>query len=970
MNIRTKLLLVFIPLILLMGVVLYVGKIQSDSFDDVIETLENDYELWRLLIDLNSDVKDGANALRNLLIHENPQAIERELIRLQTMNEETQETLNLLKSLASTDEETSPIIQLESIFNAVQEYEDAVIEAIQNENIASAVRIMNDHLSLLEKQFQNSVSDMLEFLGTNAFLTLENESDSHSRNMLLESILLFVLTLVSILLLFHTNWRLSSRLNRVVDVMTGIAEGKLDLKTEVEVIADDEVDAVAKAFNQMTASLDEQKRREQEYSWAQEHLAKLTSTIGSAKCYETLGETFFSEVMPLVGANHGLLYVTDERKADELKLQASYAADSLRKPEFIRFGEGLIGQCALEKRPLFLDDLPGDYVQIQSGLGKASANHLYVFPLVFEEKVRGVIEIASFKPLGKKEYLFLRESIKELAIISENVRSRLKRERLLEETQMLMKEVQKQAEALIQQREELQEKNQVLEKQTDSLKKSEEQLQSQQLTLEKLNMELQEKTEHLEKQNEQLEKAHHELELKAEELERSSTYKTQFLANMSHELRTPLNSMLLLSNLLAENKEGRLTDKEVEYAQTIHHSGKELLALINDILDLSKIEAGRMDTHISDVRVQEILDKLAERFRPLAEEKGLAFTVDVQDAPEVIATDAAKLTQILTNLLANAFKFTEKGNVSLTVFSGDRNGERNFHFAVKDTGIGIAEENKELIFQAFQQEDGSISRKYGGTGLGLSISKELADMLGGDVTLESEVGKGSTFTLVLPLRESEIGEFREEEEKRERLSMNNRRTLEEDDGYVRKRKITVERAAKNGEERRFLENSSLAASDGHEADPDPVISTETDEITRKEEDVRKILKGKNVLVDDDDIRNTYALSSFLESLGIIVHFAENGLEAIEILQENDEVDLVLMDWMMPEMDGLTALENIRKMEEFKDLPIIIITAKTVKEDRDTCFKKRASDFIPKPVDPKTLITKLEKWLGQNGTDPK
>lgn len=912
----------FSPLIIVLLTALYFGKLQSDGFHKVTETVEEDTELLLLVTNIRRDVKDGLITLRNAVIYTDEDAVQREVEKLDALSRLIRERLDILMMQAETEQQIQTVRHLDTILTTADGYEKMLIEHIEIGNRERAVHLINEELSELEVELQSAINELVYVLETNMFKTLENERNNYNHGLIFESVLTSLLIIIVLLILLRTALTLTSRLERVAGVMTGIADGDLDLTTKVEVVGDDEVGEVARSFNQMTGSLLEQHQKLEAHSWHQSNMAALTSRISGARSYEALGELFFSEIMPRIGAQYGLFYVITDKAKDKdiLTLRASYAAVEQKVSKKVRFGEGLIGQCAAEKKPIIVHDVPQDYVSIQAGLGKIPAKVLYLYPVLFEQKVRAIVEIACIEPLGEKEIAFFETSLKELGVILENVIARTRQSDLLEETQKLMKEVQAQAEELIRQQEELQSKNQALEEQTEILQESEEKLQNQQRVLEQLNKELEEKTIRLEKQNKryeeknrELEEARCELETKATELAQSSEYKSQFLANVSHELRTPLNSMLILSKLLSENKEDTLSEKQVDYAKTIHDSGVELLNMINDILDLSKIEAGKMDVEILDVSLKEIMMSLDKSFRPVAEEKGLEFLIKVHpDVPDRIHSDPGKLAQILKNLVANAIKFTEEGNVQVEVFLEKTRKKQWLHFVVSDTGIGIEKANQDMIFEAFQQEDGSISRKFGGTGLGLSICKQLAELLGGKILLESERGKGSTFSFVLELGKSKLAREIEKE-----------------------------------------------VSQTEVGSPIPCIGNHMigdDDFSPKK---YRELSGKTVLVVDDDIRNTYALSSLLEEYGMIVRFAENGREAIEILEETDNIDIVLMDLQMPVMDGITALELIRNMPELKDLPVIILTANA--DEKEKCLNKGAVDFIVKPAEVNRLLESLVKW---------
>jgi signal transduction histidine kinase len=444
-----------------------------------------------------------------------------------------------------------------------------------------------------------------------------------------------------------------------------------------------------------------------------------------------------SELTPLVSAHHGAFFIADQDAGGMLlKLVASYAYRA-RKHVANRFapGEGLVGQAALEKQPILLQNVPDDYIQITSGLGEAPPRNIIVLPILFEGEVKAVIELASFLPFSQIHQTFLDQLAESIGVVLNMIQANMRTEELLEQSQKLTQELQSQSKELQQQQEELKRSNSELEAQARTLRQSEELLKEQQEELQQVNEELEEKASLLAEQNAKVEQKNREvesarvsLEEKAEQLALSSKYKSEFLANMSHELRTPLNSLLILSKLLTENKDKNLSEKQVEFAHTIHSSGTDLLNLINDILDLSKVEAGKMEINPGDVSMNEVKDFVERTFRPVADQKSLAFNVEISsDVPSPMYTDGQRLQQVIKNLLSNAFKFTSEGGVTLAIHkveSGKRfasrtldRGEAVIAFEVKDTGIGIARDKQQLIFEAFQQADGTTSRKYGGTGL-------------------------------------------------------------------------------------------------------------------------------------------------------------------------------------------------------------------------------------------------------------
>src|SRR4051812_32146637 len=521
----------------------------------------------------------------------------------------------------------------------------------------------------------------------------------------------------------------------------------------------------------MIRNLKDTTRKNTEQDWLKTHLARFTRMLQGHRDLVTVSRLILSELTPLVNAQQAAFYVADHRSGDsQLELLAGYAQRYGKSlPRKIAFGEGLVGQCAFEKKRIVLNQAPPDYVRISSALGSAAPVNIVILPVLFEGQVKAVIELASFSRFSEIHQSFLDQLTESIGVVLHTIAANMQTEYLLHQSQSLTAELQAQ-------QEELKKTNDRLEQQALNLQKSESLLKSKQDELRSANDQLQEKARQLSDQmrqvefkNREIEQARSALEEKAEQLSLSSRYKSEFLANMSHELRTPLNSLLILARLLADNVGGNLTPKQVEFARTIHSSGAELLALINDILDLAKIESGTVTLNIAPERFSDITEYVERTFRQMATDKGLEFVVSVDRAlPATMETDAKRLQQIVTNLLSNAFKFTSKGKVSLEARAA-RSGWSLAHpvlssagtvvaFSVIDTGIGIPPSKQRLIFEAFQQADGTTSREYGGTGLGLSISRELARLLGGEIRVSSTPGEGSTFTLYLPLRYETTGE--------------------------------------------------------------------------------------------------------------------------------------------------------------------------------------------------------------------
>ncbi|HEU5179025.1 MAG TPA: ATP-binding protein, partial [Burkholderiales bacterium] len=672
--------------------------------------------------------------------------------------------------------------------------------------------------------------------------------------------------------------------------------------------------------------------------------ARFTRMLQGHRDLVTVSRLILSELTPLVNAQQAAFYVADHRSGDsQLELLAGYAQRHGKSlPRKIAFGEGLVGQCAFEKKRIVLNQAPADYIRIGSSLGSGSPTSIIILPVLFEGQVKAVIELASFSKFSEIHQTFLDQLTESIGVVLHTIAANMQTEYLLHQSLSLTAELQSQ-------QEELKKTNDRLEQQALNLQKSESLLKSKQDELRSANEQLQEKARQLSEQmhqvefkNREIEQARAALEEKAEQLSLSSRYKSEFLANMSHELRTPLNSLLILARLLADNVGGNLTPKQVEFARTIHSSGAELLALINDILDLAKIESGTVTLNIANERFDEMVDSVERTFRQMANDKGLDFVITLgAELPPAMQTDGKRLQQILTNLLSNAFKFTSKGQVRLAIETAaggwslghpvlDR-ADPVIALSVIDTGIGIPANKQRLIFEAFQQADGSTSREYGGTGLGLSISRELARLLGGEIRVASVPGQGSTFTLYLPL------DYRPSAEA---PSLAPEVEVGDDDARDEEPQIEMQPADANGH---------LAPVSGEEARALAARAAPD-------------LHGRKVLVVDDDIRNVFAMTSALETHGMRVLHAESGKEGIETLKNERDIDAVLMDVMMPGLDGLDTMRIVRSLEGYRELPIIAVTAKAMLGDREKCFEAGANDYIAKPVNVDVLLATLWRAL--------
>jgi two-component system, chemotaxis family, sensor kinase CheA len=782
-----------------------------------------------------------------------------------------------------------------------QEYK-AVVNSIITLDSEVREKGLQQSLQLAEQkreQLITSIENLISIQETIMDETIKETEDMYVRTLqiiIITTILGVVLGLGLALFVIRT---ISTRLNRVKNVMKQIEYGT-ETYPKIDIIHKDEVGEISLAFNEMSSALEQHEKIERELmesmereNWLKSRLSELSTMSQGSLDSEELGTKFIYSISRMVEANYAMLY-TKGKKENQLSKLASYAfVDEGIGRDRITIGEGLVGQCALDGQPILMEQVPDNYIKIASGLGETNPSAIFILPILIEGELVGVMELAKLTSFTPEQLSLIEQAAVQLGITLNRIEKHMQIQELLEESQTLNEELQTQSEELQTQQEELRTMNDELEAQYHSS----------------------------EQKTKELEKIQSELVTKNEEVIQSSKYKSEFLANMSHELRTPLNSLIILAQMLKENKEGNLDEKQIEYAKTIHSSGNDLLNLINDILDLSKIESGKMELHQGEVVVNDILSYTERQFTPVAKKKDLEFSVSVSDdVPSILYTDEQRLYQIIKNLLSNAFKFTEKGSVQLVVgiaSNGHKEGTAftdHIMFSVIDSGIGINQTKHAIVFDAFRQADGTTSRKYGGTGLGLSISRELARMLYGFIEVDSVEGEGSTFTLYLPMTEIAIEE--------------NLYFTQEVAGSIEK---TEEKPAQDLQ------------------------------LYSKQEEVNS-LAGKKIMVVDDDMRNIFALTSALEGAEMNVVFSENGKEAIDMLVSQPDIDLVLMDIMMPEMDGYEAMQNIRSMQPYESLPIIALTAKAMMHDRQKCIDAGASDYISKPVNLEQLFSLLKVWL--------
>ncbi|HEY3196206.1 MAG TPA: response regulator, partial [Candidatus Dormibacteraeota bacterium] len=851
---------------------------------------------------------------------------------------------------------------------------------------------------------------------------------------------------------------LTTQVRAIAEVATAVTKG--DLTRSIGVETSGEVAVLKDNINEMIRNLKVTTEKNTEQDWLKTNLARFARMLQGQRDPMAVSKMILSELAPLVNAEHGVFYsmVEANGKDAHLAFQAGYAYKARRNvPTEFRLGEGLIGQCALEKKAILVTDVPPRYVKIMSGLGEARPLNIIILPVLFEGDVRAVIELASFQRFSQAHRDFLDQLTESIGIVLNNIEANSRTEELLKQSQSLANE-----------------------------------LQSQQDQLQRTNEELAEKAHQLAQQNAEIDQKRNEVEVakklveeKAEQVALTSRYKSEFLANMSHELRTPLNSLLILAQELADNPDGNLLPKQTEYAAIIRSSGADLLKLINDILDLSKIESGTVALEITDWPLAELPQLLERTFRHVAEATKLRFTIDLRRGlPKSIPTDPQRLQQILNNLLSNAFKFTEKGKVEFRaemVTSGWspthaalNRAEGVLALSVADTGIGIPPSQQQSIFEAFAQGDGTTSRKYGGTGLGLSICRELIRLLEGEIRLKSEPGAGSTFTVYLPISAAVHGQggpsdaaatgSPEPQPVAAPVLVASSQANSTWTGATRTAVLDPATAGRTTKNLLIVEDDAIqrlhivdlmgtvdamttAVSSGEEAlaalqtkkfdcvvidlglpgvtgwqvidhvrnDPalrsTPVLVYTAKELTRKEElrlgratksivvkdvrspqrlqdEVRAILEkasgavasngqpdltgipdriemslaGKKILVVDDDVRNIFALTALLERQRMEVTSVDRGAEALEALRNTPDIDIALVDVMMPEMDGYATMSQMRELPGYKDRPIIALTAKAMKGDREKCIEAGASDYIAKPVNSSHLISMLRSWL--------
>ncbi|WP_405112508.1 CHASE3 domain-containing protein [Paenibacillus sp. FSL K6-1217] len=902
LKIRGKIALGYVMILLMLGLFLIIvsGRINSLEKETVFLS-DHDIEVHELTYQIEKNVLDMETGQRGYVLTDDESY-------LAPYNDGlVQWRINAAKLNKLIADNPNQVRNLDTITDNIEKWVDVagqhVVELKKNghteavnaffrndtgKNLVDTIRSQSDYFRDIERTLTND--------------RISNLKDSNYKLLITMYILWGLVVVLALLITYLLSASIVNPLHSVIQAINSIASGG-NRSERIKVKTLDEVYDLGEATNGLLDNV----QREQ---WMSEQLTSMSVALQETVDLPSLCRIFVSRLSVMLEMQYASIYVLNEEELFERIY--SYAGEENKEarigPEVIQPGAGLVGQCALDQRMNVIERLPEDYIYISSALGRTAPKFAVIAPIIFENKTVAVLEIAALTRWAPYHFELLKELLDMMGVTVNSVKTRMEIQRLLHESQVMNEELQVQSEELQTQSEEMQMQTEELQSQTSEL-----------LAVNK----------ELENQKSVAENAAIELERYNEQLEQSSRYKSEFLANMSHELRTPLNSMLILSQLLTENRNHTLTEEELGYASVIYNSGSDLLSMINDILDLSKVEAGKMLVEMDAVNLTELPSLLQGYFGKLAESQHVEFSVTLNpEVPDLFFTDEMRLHQILRNLLSNAFKFTEQGSVTLEITKlasySDQSytsGEPVLAFAVQDTGIGISAENRELIFEAFRQVDGTTARKFGGTGLGLSISLQLAQLLGGHISLESEEGEGSTFTLYLPCREldSEEVPFHPAEQAQ----------------------------AAAGVEPSMAVQVNVPPS----SSPDALFEKEY-----------AMLHGRTVLIVDDDLRNIYALQKGLEPYGMIIMTAQTGYECLQVVREQPEVDIVLLDIMMPVLDGYDTLSIIREEMHLTDLPIIAVSAKTMKEDRERCLSAGATDFISKPVLMRDVITRMCRYI--------
>lgn len=887
--------LIIMVIAVLFGII--VGTVHNQN-QDMNALYQDRYLKIQLLNHIRVGIKNIDQDLNNIL--QSPISIEdnRNLESIRVGMTEINEDLHKLDAIIKVKQAKEKLqlmqVQIEDFYQSINE----IIARIEAGNIEKISSVYETAL-LQDNEIINTTESLISIQERIMEDTLKN---SETSNNIYVKVTIVSIILTLLVCFWISRWvinNIKTRFRSIRDVMKSIQYGAENLP-RLKDFSLDEIGEIAQAYNEMATALEAHERMERQYTeeveeqnWLSMRLAELSMLAQEIFDIKNLDDKYFQAVIPMVDACYGALYILkNDRSRPYLLKVCSYTDEVFENPlSIVELEEGLVGQCAKDGRLRRIKSVQSLPHAFSSHMGKSAPNEILIFPIHLDGEIVGVLELATKSEFPQLHEKLLIEAMHQLGVTIDRIIQQMKVRKLLEESQALNEELRMQSE----------------------------EMQFQQEQLRKMNEQLEIQYNHSEQKTRDLEATKLELEERTKQLQLTSKYKTEFLANISHELRTPLNSLLILAQILLENKENNLTEKQKEYANTIHAAGKDLLNLINDILDLAKIESGKIDIKRNEMEIGDMVSFITKQFEPLALRKNIEFEVEVaNNIPGFVYTDTQKVYQILKNLLSNAIKFTVKGKVRVLVKRTINQQGDYIAFVVADTGIGISNENQELIFEAFQQVDGTTSRQYGGTGLGLSISKELAGLLSGFITVESEEGKGSTFTFYLPVNiEAEV--------------VNTYHNVELDMFDLQQEVVEEPRIGSN-------------IAPDHE------------------------LTGKHVLIVDDDMRNIFSMTTVFEAMGMKVSFAENGLEGIQFLENNRDIDIILMDIMMAEMDGYETMREVRKNEQLKHIPIIAVTAKAMSEDRSKCIEAGASDYMTKPVNLEQLILLMKVWLCQLDTE--
>lgn len=788
--------LITILIIVLMGMLRQQNDNMHVLVNDKTERIDAAYILKNEINNLSREIYElSSQSSKNLN--------DRTISQMEETRKEINKAYNFLIDQDKREETQELLVQFSTIYDVFEEKGQQIVEAEDKK--------MDSDFWIRENDEKNRLLEIAKSLYSIQLKDMQDDLESSKKTYDIVVVMTYIYIIVgvvsSIAIAIYLIRGLTRNLNKVTNVMSGVSYKKGIKFPRLEIDSKDEVGEIARAFNEMVTTLEkyskdeiESRAKAEEKSWLDSRLAEITTGFSMVETMEALADYFISQITPVVGAQYGIFYqINKQEQAHYLEEIAQYAFHDQGRSPIIQLGEGLVGQAAKENKSISLIDIPKEYIKIKSGSGEAEPKQVLIYPISYEGKVLAIVELASLQYFRPVQQRLLKEVVEYLGISIHGIINRLEVKRLLEDEQRLTEELQSQSE----------------------------ELQAQQQELMAINEELQTQYRVSEEKNAELEQIGKELEEKAEQLVYSSQYKSEFLANMSHELRTPLNSMLILSQMLVEKENENLNAKQIQYLQTIYFSGNELLRLINEILDLEKIETGMMEIIVEPVKMEEIQSCLKNQFAPIANKKKLDFSIKMaKEVPTFIETDAHRLNQVLKNLLSNAFKFTEKGRVELSIRLENSTKLANANegvvsFTVKDTGIGIPKEKMDIIFEPFKQADGTISRRYGGTGLGLSICKEITHLLGGRLESISMEGMGSSFSIYLPTM-----------------------------GQKQKDAVLLN-------ERLLKEESYQQTAAAKEEVIDTIHSNENAN-----------LKGKKVLIIDDDIRNIFSIHAALEEYNI------------------------------------------------------------------------------------------------------